>query len=98
MTQLPDIDWRQAEGLKAILAALTVDSNAPLVVGGAVRDSLLGLPVSDIDLATPLLPSDVVDRLAQANIKAIPTGIDHGTITAIADGKNYEIKSGCHLI
>jgi poly(A) polymerase len=93
MIQLPDIDWRKAEGLKAILAALTVDGQAPLVVGGAVRDSLLDLPVSDVDLATPLLPSDVVDRLAQANIKAIPTGIDHGTITAVADGKNYEITT-----
>ena len=93
MTQLPGSEWRISEGLKSILAALSVDGQVPYAVGGAVRDSLLGLPVSDVDLATPLLPNEVMERLESAGIKAIPTGIDHGTVTAVAGGKNYEITT-----
>ena len=62
-------------------------------MGGAVRDTLLGLPVSDIDIATALLPNEVMKRLQDAGIKAIPTGIEHGTVTAAVDGKNYEITT-----
>ncbi len=65
----------------------------PRVVGGAVRDSLLGLPVTDVDLATPIIPTEVIIRLEQSGIKAIPTGIEHGTITAVADGQTYEITT-----
>ena len=90
---LPDADWRHAEGLKQIVAALREDHGGPRIVGGAVRDTLLGLDVSDVDLATPLLPQAVIDRLEAARIKAIPTGLDHGTVTAVADGKNYEITT-----
>ena len=93
MNSLPQAQWRDAAGLKAIASALTVDGTAPLAVGGAVRDSLLGLPVSDVDLATPLIPQNVIERLQAVGIKAIPTGIDHGTITAVAGGQNYEITS-----
>jgi len=93
MMQLPDSEWRGNAGLKSILAALLVDGKAPFAVGGAVRDSLLGLPVNDVDLATPLLPVDVIARLEDAGIKAVPTGLDHGTVTAVSDGKNYEITT-----
>jgi poly(A) polymerase len=62
-------------------------------VGGAVRDTLAGLPVSDVDLATRWLPEQVVERLQSAGIKAVPTGIAHGTITAVADGKVYEVTT-----
>ncbi|MBL0925254.1 MAG: CCA tRNA nucleotidyltransferase [Sphingomonadaceae bacterium] len=91
--QLGDAEWREAEGLKRIVAALRDEHGGPRIVGGAVRDSLLRLPVSDIDLATTLIPEAVVDRLEAARIKAIPTGIDHGTVTAVTDGKNYEITT-----
>lgn len=93
MTQLPQSEWRQHSGLKRIIRALTVGDDVPFAVGGAVRDTLLGLPVSDIDLATKLHPDEVTRRLESAGIKAIPTGIDHGTITAVADTKNFEITT-----
>ncbi|MBU0864396.1 MAG: CCA tRNA nucleotidyltransferase, partial [Alphaproteobacteria bacterium] len=76
---LPDAEWRARVGLRRIVAALSSDDGAVKIVGGAVRDTLLGLPVTDIDLATPLLPQEVTRRLEAADIKVIPTGIAHGT-------------------
>lgn len=90
---LPDAEWRHDSGLARIVAALGDNLGGPLAVGGAVRDTLLGKPVTDIDLATPLHPDEVTKRLTAAHIKAIPTGIDHGTITAVADGHSYEITT-----
>ena len=92
-TTLPDADWQHAEGLKRVLAVLDDAYGGPRYVGGAVRDTLLGLPVSDVDIATALLPHEVMDRLEASGIKAIPTGIEHGTVTAAVDGKNYEITT-----
>ncbi|MBJ7500227.1 MAG: CCA tRNA nucleotidyltransferase [Sphingopyxis sp.] len=93
MTRLPAAEWRERPGLHRIVAALTADGGAVKAVGGAVRDTLLGLPVADIDLATPLLPEEVTRRLAAADIKVIPTGIAHGTVTAIASGDHHEITT-----
>ncbi len=90
---LPDSIWREANGLRNVLAALQDEHGGPRFVGGAVRDTLLGLEVADVDLATTLLPDMVIDRLEDARIKAVPTGLDHGTVTAVADGKNYEITT-----
>ena len=91
--RLPDAVWQHTEGLKKLLAALDDAHGGPRYVGGAVRDTLLGLPVSDIDIATALLPNEVMKRLQDVGIKAIPTGIEHGTVTAAVDGKNYEITT-----
>jgi poly(A) polymerase len=91
--RLPDATWRQSAGLKAVVAALSDGDERPRIVGGAVRDSLLGLSVSDVDLATRYHPDMVIDRLEAARIKAIPTGIGHGTITAISHGQSYEITT-----
>jgi len=63
------------------------------IAGGAVRDTLAKRPVADIDLASPLTPGEAAARLAAAGIKTIPTGIAHGTITALVAGKNYEITT-----
>lgn len=93
MTVLPAAEWRDRPGLRRIVAALTADGGAVKIVGGAVRDTLLGLPVTDIDLATPLLPQEVTRRLEAADIKVIPTGIAHGTVTAIASGDHHEITT-----
>ncbi|SBV34435.1 Polynucleotide adenylyltransferase region [uncultured Sphingopyxis sp.] len=93
MTRLPAADWRERPGLRRIVAALTADGGAVKAVGGAVRDTLLGLPVADIDLATPLLPEEVRRRLEAVDIKIIPTGIAHGTVTAIASGDHHEITT-----
>jgi len=93
VTRLPAAEWRERPGLRRIVAALAADGGAVKAVGGAVRDTLLGLPVADIDLATPLRPDEVTRRLAAADIKVIPTGIAHGTVTAIASGDHHEITT-----
>jgi poly(A) polymerase len=85
--------WRAKRGMKRLLRALGADEGLTRYVGGAVRDDLLGLAVSDIDLATRLKPDEVVQRLEEARIKAVPTGIDHGTITAVSDGDPFEITT-----
>jgi poly(A) polymerase len=59
------------------------------VVGGAVRNALMGLPVTDTDLATSWAPEQVVARAEQAGIRAVPTGIDHGTVTLVIDGQRF---------
>ena len=85
--------WRKRRGMARLLRALGADEGLTRYVGGAVRDDLIGLPVSDVDLATRLKPQEVVERLEAARIKAVPTGIDHGTVTAISDGHAVEITS-----
>ena len=85
--------WRKRRGMIRLLRALGAGAGLTRYVGGAVRDELLGLPVSDIDLATRLRPEEVVERLEKARIKAVPTGIDHGTVTAVSDGQPVEITS-----
>lgn len=90
---LPDAPWLQDAALKRVVDALKVDGQPPRVVGGAVRDALLGIKVADVDLATPLKPLEVSRRLEGARIKAVPTGIEHGTVTAAADGRTFEITT-----
>jgi poly(A) polymerase len=85
--------WRRKRGMKRLLVALGADEGLTRYVGGAVRDDLLGLPISDIDLATRIPPDEVVQRLETARIKAVPTGIDHGTITAVSDGHPFEVTT-----
>jgi len=93
VTRLPHAEWQDRPGLHRIVAALSADGGAVKLVGGAVRDTLLGLAATDIDLATPLLPQEVTRRLEAADIKVIPTGIGHGTVTAIASGDHHEITT-----
>ncbi|MGN6355858.1 MAG: CCA tRNA nucleotidyltransferase, partial [Novosphingobium sp.] len=82
---LPPAPWTRRADLKRLVAALGADRAR--YVGGAVRDTLLGLEVKDIDLATTLEPRKVMRALENVGIRSIPTGIDHGTVTAIlADG------------
>jgi poly(A) polymerase len=90
---LPDAEWQHHPGLDGLLVALDAEGGKARFVGGAVRDGLLGLPVNDLDIATTLDPHDVVDRLKAAGIKAVPTGIDHGTITAVIAGWPVEITT-----
>lgn len=85
--------WMRDAETSVVVKALSADGDNARFVGGAVRNALLGLPVDDIDIATPLLPDDVVRRLEAARIRAIPTGIDHGTITAVIDGRSFEITT-----
>ena len=88
---LPAAPWTQRADLAELVAALG-QGNARFV-GGAVRDTLLGCEVHDIDIATPLEPVEVIARLEAAGIRSVPTGLKHGTITAIRDGDNIEITT-----
>jgi poly(A) polymerase len=85
--------WRKRRGTARLLRALGADEGLTRYVGGAVRDDLLELPVNDVDLATRISPDEVVRRLEKAKIKAVPTGIDHGTVTAVSDGHPFEITT-----
>ncbi len=85
--------WRKRRGMTRLLTALGADQGLTRYVGGAVRDDLLQLPVSDVDLATRLQPEEVIQRLEAAKIKAVPTGIEHGTITAVSDGHPFEVTT-----
>jgi poly(A) polymerase len=91
MTVLPPAEWTKREDLAALVAALGAEEVR--WVGGAVRDTLLGKPVKDIDAATPLAPEEVMARLKEAGIRTVPTGIDHGTVTAVLPGGPVEITT-----
>ncbi|HYI41408.1 MAG TPA: CCA tRNA nucleotidyltransferase [Allosphingosinicella sp.] len=79
--------------MKALLAALGAGEGDTRYVGGCVRDTLLRLQVSDVDLATRLPPREVLERLAKARIKAVPTGLAHGTVTAVVAGQPVEVTT-----
>jgi poly(A) polymerase len=85
--------WRRRRGVARLLDALGADQGMTRYVGGAVRDDLLDLPDVDLDLATRILPQEVVQRLDAAGIKAVPTGIAHGTVTAVSDGVPVEVTT-----
>lgn len=91
---LPAADWRKRPGLDRLTAAL--GRGQARFVGGAVRDTLLELSVADFDLATTHAPQHVIELLEGAGIKAIPTGIAHGTITAVASGTMVEVTTLRH--
>lgn len=88
---LPQAPWTQRGDLPALVAALGADRMR--WVGGAVRDTLLGRDVTDVDVATPLRPDDVIARLDAAGIRNVPTGLDHGTVTAVLPGGAVEITT-----
>jgi len=92
--RLPPADWTAREDLAALMAALG-PANARYV-GGAVRDTLLGIAVKDIDVATVLRPETVIERLDAAGIRSVPTGIEHGTVTAILPFGPVEITTLRH--
>ncbi|MEM9682546.1 MAG: CCA tRNA nucleotidyltransferase, partial [Pseudomonadota bacterium] len=85
--------WMVAPETVAVLDALEHAGAEARFVGGCVRDSLIGRQVGDIDIATDAVPERVTEALQAADIRAIPTGIDHGTITAVANGVPFEITT-----
>ncbi|MGE3693024.1 MAG: CCA tRNA nucleotidyltransferase [Novosphingobium sp.] len=91
---LPAADWTRREDLAALVAAL--GTGKARYVGGAVRDTLLGIEVKDIDLATVLEPKEVIARCGSAGIRTVPTGIDHGTVTALLEHSPVEITTLRH--
>ncbi|SOB87245.1 poly(A) polymerase [Sphingomonas guangdongensis] len=93
MTSLPDAPWRARAGLDELCTVLGAAAGEVRFVGGAVRDTLLGLDVADVDLATVHAPEAVLDRLDAARIRAVPTGLAHGTITAVIESGPVEVTT-----
>jgi poly(A) polymerase len=87
--------WIAARETQAVLDALEAAGGPDCArfVGGCVRNTLIGAPVSDIDIATVLAPAKVIAALKAAGIKSVPTGVEHGTVTAVAGGKPFEITT-----
>lgn len=85
--------WLADVRLQAVFSAIEHNGDAARVVGGAIRNTLIGAPVSDIDIATTALPETVMERAQAAGIKAVPTGIDHGTVTLVVDHHPFEVTT-----
>ena len=85
--------WLKSAPLARIFAALDAGRGKSRVIGGAVRNALMGLAISDIDIATEFLPEDVIDRATRAGLHVYPTGLDHGTVTVVADGLAVEVTT-----
>ncbi|MFN7112036.1 MAG: CCA tRNA nucleotidyltransferase [Brevundimonas sp.] len=87
--------WLEAQATQAVMAALQAAGGPDCArfVGGCVRNSLLGQPVDDIDIATRLRPEETMAALQAAGLKAVPTGLEHGTVTGVSERKPYEITT-----
>lgn len=90
---LPAQAWANTQAGQALLGALDVAAGETRLVGGAVRDALLGLDGADIDLATRFAPDVVMKRVRAAGLKAVPTGIAHGTVTVVGEGIVAEVTT-----
>jgi poly(A) polymerase len=90
---LEDAQWLRSGATARVLELLNRDGEEARVVGGAVRNALLDIPIGDIDIATTAVPEEVIRRAKAAGIKSVPTGIEHGTITLVVDGHPYEITT-----
>ena len=93
MEYLPPQPWMSAPATRAVIGALTAGGSEVRFVGGCVRDGLLGRAVTDIDIATPDGPARVIELLEAAGLKAVPTGIEYGTVTAVALHHPFEITT-----
>lgn len=91
--KLPPQAWAETPGGSTVLRALDAESGTTRLVGGAVRDALLALPVTDVDLATALSPQEVTQRLEAAGVQVVPTGIAHGTVTAVTPDLIMEVTT-----
>jgi poly(A) polymerase len=90
---LNDAPWLTSGPAARVLALLNGDGEEARVVGGAVRNALLKVPLGDIDIATTAVPDEVVRRAKAAGIKSVPTGIDHGTVTLVVDAQPFEVTT-----
>ena len=93
MVRLSPKPWMVDLAVKKVLKALTAGGKEARFIGGCVRDELLNLPVTDVDIATPERPNKVLQLMKSANIDVFETGIKHGTVTAAVEGKTYQITS-----
>ncbi|MBL4871894.1 MAG: CCA tRNA nucleotidyltransferase [Rhodobacteraceae bacterium] len=86
-------DWLTSSDTQAVLGMLTDAGHLAYAVGGCARNALLDVPVADVDIATSALPEEVVRLAQEAGLKAIPTGLEHGTITVVSDGEPFEVTT-----
>ncbi|MCA0257021.1 MAG: CCA tRNA nucleotidyltransferase [Proteobacteria bacterium] len=96
MKSIAEQAWFHDPALQQVLGLLNADGGEARIAGGAVRNALMGLAISDADIATTLLPEAVMARAKAAGIKAIPTGIDHGTVTLVVEGRPFEVTTLRH--
>jgi poly(A) polymerase len=85
--------WLQSGPTARVLELLNGDGEEARVVGGAVRNALLKIPIGDVDIATTALPTEVIRRAKTAGIKSVPTGIEHGTVTLVVEAQPFEITT-----
>ncbi|MGE5534999.1 MAG: CCA tRNA nucleotidyltransferase [Acidobacteriota bacterium] len=90
---LAGAEWLTSGPLARLLSVLDCDGEEARAVGGAVRNALLGMPVTEIDVATTALPEEVIRRVEAAHFKAVPTGLDHGTVTVVIDKTPFEVTT-----
>jgi poly(A) polymerase len=90
---LKDAVWLREGALARLIAVLDRDGEEARVVGGAVRNALLGEPIGDVDLATTAVPQEVGRRASAAGFKPVPTGIEHGTVTVVVEGRPFEVTT-----
>ena len=91
--RIADTAWLTDGALGKLMAVLDRDGEEARVVGGAVRNILIGEPTGDIDVATTALPPEVMRRAQAAGFKAVPTGIEHGTVTIVVDHRPFEVTT-----
>ena len=90
---LDDAPWLRSGPTARVLELLNGDGEQARVVGGAVRNALLKIPIDDFDIATTALPTEVIRRAKAAGIKSVPTGIEHGTVTLVVDARPFEVTT-----
>jgi len=95
MTRLPPVDWLSDPATVAVMDALEAEGGAGCArfVGGCVRNTLMGVEVDDVDIATVLTPDLVVRAVEAAGLRAVPTGIDHGTVTVVSRHRGFEVTT-----
>ncbi len=93
LPNLAGADWLKRPETRRVFAALAAGGAEARAVGGAVRNALMGAPVKDVDIATTALPADVVRLAKKAGLHPVPTGIEHGTVTVVADHVPYEVTT-----
>lgn len=86
-------DWINTPAAQAVCGAIAAAGHQVFFVGGCVRNDLLGAPISDLDLSTDARPKQVMQIAEAAGLRAVPTGIDHGTVTVVADGQGLEVTT-----
>jgi len=85
--------WLTTGPTSRVLRLLNANGEEARVIGGAVRNALLDIPIGDIDIATTAVPDEVIRRAKAAGIKSVPTGIDHGTVTLVVDSRPFEVTT-----